>query len=269
MIYLFFIFTAAVLLLLLYMYRLANTNRLLVHHLDFPDFPSSMGTLSIFFISDVHKREIDDELLEQVKGKADLVIMGGDLAEAGVSFERIEKNLAKLQKVGPVYFVWGNNDYELDYHQLDALMLRMGIKILDNTSIVLESASGEKISLMGVDYYDGGRARLDLAIQDSLEGTFRILASHSPGIMEKVKDDQRISLVLSGHTHGGQIRIFGLGQYELGKLSKKGNTKLLVSNGYGTSAIPMRLGAKPETHLIHLKRSDESGPAGKRPKSNE
>ncbi|MGM9927700.1 MAG: metallophosphoesterase [Bacillus sp. (in: firmicutes)] len=238
--------------LLLYMWRLAMSNRVVEHHLQFEEFPESFGTVTIFFISDIHKRQISNKIINEVKGKAELVIIGGDLAEEGVSFSKIEENIKKLKTIGPVYFVWGNNDYELDYHQLDATLLDLGVKILDNTAAIFESEEGEKISLLGVDYLEGNRARLDLAVLDSEENSFKILVSHCPRIMNRMKDEYNISLILSGHTHGGQIRIFGMGPYEKGGIFKKHNNTLLVSNGYGTTLVPLRLGTVSETHLLHL-----------------
>lgn len=245
--------------LLFYMWRLAKENRVIEHHLQFEEFPSSFQEVVIFFISDIHKRNVHSSIIDQVKGKADIVIIGGDLAEEGVPFSTIEENVRKLKEVGPVYFVWGNNDYELDYHQLDATLLGLGVKILDNTAAIFESEAGEYISLLGVDYLTGDRARLDLALLDSKEQSFKILVSHCPRIMKRVQAEHHISLVLSGHTHGGQIRLFGLGRYKKGKLSRENKTVLLVSNGYGTSLLPLRLGAKSETHLLYLSQSTSAG----------
>ncbi|WP_082195468.1 metallophosphoesterase [Bacillus testis] len=238
----------------LYMWRLAYENNVMEHSFSFMDFPAGFGTVSLFFISDIHKRSIHDSIIKSAKGKAECVIIGGDLAEGGVPFSLIEENIRKLKSIGPVYFVWGNNDYELDYHELDALLLSLGVKILDNTSVTFESPTGDKMSLLGVDYCDGGKARLDLALQDSEEGTFKILASHSPSIMRKVDPAHGISFILAGHTHGGQIRLFGFGRYAHGGVTVKGNTTMFTSNGYGTSVLPLRLGAKAQTHIIHLSR---------------
>ncbi|MBM7694724.1 putative MPP superfamily phosphohydrolase [Peribacillus deserti] len=251
-IYLILIVIITGLLLLLYMWKQAFLDQVLETSLYFEDFPASFGKVTIFFISDIHKRSITDVIINKARGKADIVVVGGDLAEGKVPFSRIESNLKKLKEIGPVYFVWGNNDYETDYHLLDATLLKYGVKILDNTSVLFESETGEKMCLLGIDYMDGERDRLDLAIQDADEGAFRILISHTPAILKQIEPDSNISLLLSGHTHGGQIRILGFGRYRKGRIAKKGSTTYLVSNGYGTSLVPLRLGAKPETHLITL-----------------
>jgi uncharacterized protein len=245
-------------LLLSYMWFEAHRNKVDFIELTFPEFPKSFGKLSIFFISDIHRRLISEKIIDEVKGKADMVVIGGDLTEKGVPFERVAENIRRLKEIGPVYFVWGNNDYEVDYHELDALLLQEGVKILDNTAVRFESAEGEKVSLLGVDDISKNRARLDLALLDADDQGFRILVSHNPGIVSKIQEDHRISLILSGHTHGGQIRFFRFGIYEKGGIRKIKETTLIVSNGYGTTALPLRLGAPAETHLITLRSIEQS-----------
>lgn len=256
MLYIFFGILFVFLLVLLYMWKLANENRVLEHHLQFDKFPNSFGTVQIYFISDIHKRKINSDMIQSVQGKADLVIIGGDLAEKNVPFERIKENVEKLKTIGPVYFVWGNNDYELDYHELDATLLSLGVKILDNTAVIFESQSGDKLSLLGVDYVGDKRDRLDLALLDSAEPSFKILVSHCPRIIRKIQKNHHISLVLAGHTHGGQVRFLGFGPYKLGGLHTHSTTTMLTSNGYGTSLLPLRLGARAETHIITISTSN-------------
>lgn len=238
--------------LFLFMLKEAFKNHVVEHNLSFEDFPESFGEVSIFFISDVHRRKIDDTILEKVKGKVDIVIIGGDLTEKKVPLSRVKENVTKLKSLGPVYFVWGNNDYEIDYHELDATLLENGVKILDNTAVTFESEREDKLILLGTDDITVGRDRLDLALSDVVSEGFRILVSHNPKIIELIKPENRISLLLSGHTHGGQIRLFSFGPYKKGGISKVHNTTVLVSNGYGTTALPLRLGAPSETHLIKL-----------------
>lgn len=241
--------------LLLYRMLLeAFLNKVVTHEITFPDFPQSFGRVSLFFISDIHRRTISDKIIAEVSGKADFVVIGGDLTEKGVPMDKVKANIEKLKQIGPIYFVWGNNDYEVDFHELDAVLLESGVKTLDNTAVTFESDTGEKFSLLGVDDLNQGRDRLDLALSDSESNSFKILACHYPSISEKILPENNIKLVLSGHTHGGQIHLFGYSPYKRGELKRLENTTLLVSNGYGTTAIPLRLGAPAECHLITLKR---------------
>jgi uncharacterized protein len=239
--------------LLLYMLREAFLDNVVHHEMSFRDFPESFGAVTIFFISDIHKRRISDEIIRAVSGKTDIVVIGGDLTEKGVPFERVKENLTKLKQLGPVYFVWGNNDYETDYHKLDAIFWELGVKVLDNTSVTFESKAGDKLSLLGVDALNQHRDRLDLALLDAEKQSFKILACHYPEITKKILPEHEIRLVLSGHTHGGQIHIFGYSPHEKGKVKELDQTTLLISNGYGTTGVPLRLGAPAECHLIRIK----------------
>ncbi len=252
------VFSFLFLCLLVYMWWEAHRNRVVYVELRFADFPKSFRAFTIFFISDLHRRKVSNKIIEQVKGKADIVLIGGDLTEKGVPFARVKENIQRLKMIGPVYFVWGNNDYEVDYHELDALLLQEGVRILDNRAVMFESEEGEKIALLGVDDISKRRARLDFALLDVDEEAFRILASHNPAIINKIRPEHHISLVLSGHTHGGQIRVFSFGLYEKGGIKQRNGTTVYVSNGYGTTNIPLRLGVPAETNLITIRRREEN-----------
>lgn len=241
-----------------YMYCTAKMDRIIYQELLFKDFPKSFQNVNIFFISDLHKRVVSDKLIKKVKNKVDFVIIGGDLTEGGVAFAQVEKNLMKLKQLGPLFFVWGNNDYEVNARELDALLLKHRVTILANTAATFESNTGEIIQLLGIDDINIGRDRLDLALSDCTNEGFRILVSHNPEVKEQLVQKNRISLVLSGHTHGGQIRLFGYGPYELGKTELENNCIYVTSNGYGTSFVPLRLGAKPETHVLSLGFSEKT-----------
>ncbi|CAI9388047.1 metallophosphoesterase [Niallia sp. Sow4_A1] len=237
---------------LIYMKNIANENNVKYELFYFPNFPSSIHEITLFFISDIHRRTIDDTIINEVIDVAELVIIGGDLLEKGVNLEQTRENLRKLKQIGPVYFVWGNNDYEIDRDALESLLNEEDIVLLDNKAVSFMSSNGEGWSLIGIEDYSLEYDDLETALQQVENNSFKILISHNPKIIEELDEENQISLVLSGHTHGGQIRIFGFGPYELGGTKLIGKTTLFVSNGYGTTSIPLRLGAKPETHIIRI-----------------
>lgn len=245
-------FFLGIIMFLLFMFIEARKNRLTKHHIEFNTFPKSVGSLSIFFISDIHRRRISTRLLEKIPEKVDLVIIGGDLTESGVPFSRVEENIKLLRKLGPTFFVFGNNDYEVGKNELEALLLKHNITILNNSSTSFTSANGEKIALVGVEDTSKRRDKLHHALEHTSPSEFKILISHNPDIQKKVHPKDGISIILSGHTHGGQIRFLGLGLYEKGKLHYLENTALLVSNGYGTTSLPLRLGAPAEANYLVL-----------------
>lgn len=241
------------LILLLHMRNVAMENNVKYETIYFPNFPRSFNEITMFFISDIHKREVADSIIEEVKDIAEFVIIGGDLLEKGVSLAKVRENIQKLQKIGPVYFVWGNNDYEVDRQNLIQLFHEEKVRVLSNTAISFQSNESEKWSLIGIEDYALEHDDLEAALKQAEGEHFKVLISHNPKIINQIKLEDHISLVLSGHTHGGQIRFFGFGPYEIGKTKLINQTTLLVSNGYGTTSIPLRLGAKPETHVIKLK----------------
>lgn len=245
---------ASVLCLLSYMWWEAHRNRVVSVEVALPDFPESVRTLTIFFISDIHRRSVSEKMIERLKGTADFVVIGGDLMEKGVPFARVKENIRRLKQIGPVYFVWGNNDYEADYRELDALLWQEGVRVLDNGVAMFESETGEKVALIGVDDIGKRRARLDLALSDIDEAAFRIVVCHNPAIVRMIRPEHRISLVLSGHTHGGQIRLGRFGLYEKGGVKQVNGTTVLISNGYGTTNVPFRFGVPAETNLITIRR---------------
>lgn len=246
------VFIALAFILLAHMWVLAHQDTVEEMELRFKEFPRSFQKLTIFFLSDIHRRSISDQIIQSVTGKADIVVIGGDLTEKGVPLERVKRNLELLKRIGPVYFVWGNNDYEAGYHNLDSMLRELGINILDNRSISLESKTGDVIQLFGVEDVTKQRDRLDMALDSAISGSFKLLVSHDPRITNKLSVQDEIPFVMSGHTHGGQIRIGPLGPYEEGGLKDRGHTTLFVSNGYGTTAIPLRLGVPAKTHLITI-----------------
>lgn len=146
------------------------------------------------FISDIHRRAISNSLIEQVKGRVDLCNYWWWFSGKRCPLSKISANIQKLRAIAPVYFVWGNNDYEIEYHELDALLLENNVKVLDNTRVVFESELGEKICLLGVDDVGLERDRLDLALADCKEEGFRILISHNPDIINKMSEKNKFHL---------------------------------------------------------------------------
>ncbi|MBS4176541.1 metallophosphoesterase [Lederbergia citrea] len=220
--------------------------------LEFYIFPNNIREFTIFFISDIHRRKINSSIIDQVKGKADAVIIGGDLTEKGVPYSRVSKNLKMLKDVAPVFFVWGNNDYEVNNNQLSRTLKNCQVIELKNEVYYIEK-NEQKLAFIGVDDLTQELPPLEDILKQEGRNVFRILISHNPDIIHMLPEEHGISLILSGHTHGGQIRVFGFGPYRKGGIRNIKGLTLLVSNGYGTTALPLRLGADAETHLITIK----------------
>lgn len=240
------------------MWKVARENHVIEQELSYHSFPQSFGEFRIFFISDIHRRIVSKKIIAQVKGKVDIVIIGGDLTEKGVPYTRTEENLRRLTELGPTYFIWGNNDYEKNTEKLLDIFKRNSVTVLENEYAIIQTGTGEKIYLVGIGEVKCQEVNLDKILKPIPKDAFRIAVCHNPEIYSEIKKENQISLLLSGHTHGGQIHLFGFGLYPKGKFYKNERGDCLISNGYGTTKLPLRLGAKPETHMIKLSGKNDS-----------
>ncbi|PAV29521.1 hypothetical protein CIL05_11695 [Virgibacillus profundi] len=213
--------------------------------------PSNFNNFRIFFISDIHRRNINETTIKSIKQSIDAVIIGGDLTENGVPLKRTSENIKKLKRWNaPIYFIWGNNDYEEQPEKIHSMLLEENVTILANNHKDIVRGN-ETISLLGLDCCTYSEARIDLARKDAA-GEYFILTTHAPKAFDELDSMLKNSIhtVLAGHTHGGQIRIFGYGPYERGGFQKSRYTNKLVSEGYGYTTLPFRLGTKSECHVI-------------------
>ncbi|MBB5172923.1 metallophosphoesterase [Texcoconibacillus texcoconensis] len=235
----------------LYMYWQAHRNRCL-HSTCFIDgLPKPFDGTTLFFISDIHKRTLSKNWIDTLP-RCDFVFIGGDLTEAGVKKHKVEENVHQLCRLGKsVYFVWGNNDHEWGEGSLSKLLHKYGVHELNNCSVE-HVKQGEKLTIAGVD--DLGYYRTDIHAALNSTDLPLIFLAHNPEVIYYRDLPYKCDLLLCGHTHGGQVRLFGLGVTEKGGWKKiGGKCHMLVSNGYGTTRIPFRLGAPPETHVITLR----------------
>lgn len=236
---------------LLWMIKLAFENNILQKEL----VTNKIDDVTIFFITDIHKRKFPHVLFQKLQQeKIDFVLIGGDLVEKNVPIKRIEKNLQLLTQLGPTYFVMGNNDYEIDSLSLENCLKKYNVTILTNEITSLVSKTNE-INLIGLDELKHSRQKIEQTLtQLKLNGNYTILLCHNPVVLNYIQEQDPIDLILCGHTHGGQIRFFQYGLYKQGGWEKVKNKQVLISNGFGTTFIPMRLGAKAQTHLIKWKK---------------
>lgn len=233
------------------MFVSAKKRNVIHHELDIEQLNDDGNILNVFFISDIHRRTISDKLLAQVGSDIDVVIIGGDLAERGVPLPRIAKNVQRLSRLGPVYYTWGNNDREVGEQEIRNIMMKNGAIVLDNENGVIPNHPLWKIC--GTDDPSSRNVNIAAALKGVHEDDNVIFVTHQPEVLEKVEFLFKPTLMLAGHTHGGQIRIGKLGLFEKGAYVINGHRAKLISNGYGTSSIPFRLGAPPQCHVITLR----------------
>ena len=257
----------------LYWRGLRNAQRIHVrrNELQFPDLPARFDGFTILHISDMHV-EMNEEAMSHLvellgELQYDLCVLTGDYR--GKTFGPFDATLRELARVrrhiaGPVYGVLGNHDTIQMVPGLEA----MGIRMLLNESDVIRRGN-EHIHLAGID--DAHYFRVDnieKAASDIPEGAFSILLSHTPEIYRQAAHAE-FNLLLSGHTHGGQIclpgsvpiildsvlpRRLGSGAWQYHGMSG------YTSVGAGSCIVPVRLNCPPEITL-HCMRRNNTGHA--------
>jgi len=259
--------------LLVYMRMEAYRYQLDQHEITLERLPEAFDGTRLLFISDIHRRVIPDEVVERCReaGGAELVLIGGDLREKGVPLERIRSNLRKLASVAPVYFVYGNHDHDEDIRPFEVMLQEERVHMLVNESVTLAQKDGSRIRLAGVDDPRTNRDKLALTLSEPEDGNrlFTLLLAHDPLIAGRLLPSLPIDLILSGHTHGGQIVLplfgpllktkslhaYGRGWFKLpaSQTAEPVSPLLFVSCGFGTSKFPLRLLAPAQLHILTLK----------------
>ena len=209
--------------------------------------------LNFAFISDVHLGSNPRIHLEKICNEVmlldvDYLLIGGDLFDTS-SFQACDlEPFLKLKC--PIYFVTGNHEYNVDgYKEKLEHLQRYDISILDN-----EVVSFSSINLIGVS--DNQSIEKQIRITNSLAtaGMYNLVLVHKPSIWEKVS--QNVDLMLSGHTHKGQIFPFNifvrLKFKNVYGLFEDGDNRLYVSSGSGTWGPRMRLGTQNEILKISI-----------------
>jgi len=227
--------------------------------------PAFHGT-RVAFLTDLHHGPYTD--LAYVQNivrttnllRPDVVVLGGDysLRDAKYIAPCIDM-LGNLRARMGVVGVLGNHDYRHGEAQTRTALAAAKITELTNDSIVFEER-GERFVVAGVDDFWLGRPSLPQALRNARRDDSVLLVSHNPDFCETLSD-RRVKLVLSGHTHGGQIVFPGAtapfvpsryGAKYLRGVVQAPETTVLVSRGLGTSLLPARVGSRPEINVVTI-----------------
>jgi len=237
-----------------------------------PGLPAELSGFSIVLMSDIHsslymtRREMAEYVSMANGMNGDLIVVTGDFVNNQVdqAFPFAEA-FSELKAQHGVYGVMGNHDfYTEDPDRVARVVDDCGVKLLRNDRVVIEK-NGGRFSLIGVDDVgrnERGTIKLREAIgTQPLDGP-KVLLCHRPYYLPQAAAEN-IDLVLSGHTHGGQV-VFGsfagvtfspaalASPYLWGKYSL-GGTQMYVSRGIGTVGVPVRFNCPPEITRIVLK----------------
>jgi len=241
--------------------------RLTIEHqqIQLPRLPRALDGFRIVQLSDLHhspftSREQIERAVETANSlQPDIVALTGDY----VSKERAyaapcAELLGRLRPKHGVFAVLGNHDHWTDAALITDLFRAEGITVLVNQGMRFER-NGAAFWLAGVDDTMVGLEDLPLALAGSSATEFKLLLAHNPIILRRAAR-AGVDLVLSGHTHGGQVSLrsdrnaAGRQRRRLLKgLARQGETQIYITRGLGTVVLPVRFGCPPEVSLLELR----------------
>lgn len=241
--------------------------------------PESFDQYRIVQLSDIHDSEFgvnNLDLVNKVKAMSpDAIFITGDFIDGNrYDLEHSLEIIKQLYDVAPFYFVTGNHEISTnDEERIKSELAGLGVKVLSNESVTISSQKGEQIAIGGIE--DPLSSNLDEqiyveqvignAFKDVPDDMYKILLSHRPEHFDVYVDCQ-IDLVFSGHAHGGQLRIPGIGglvapgqgwfpKYTSG-VYEMDKTSMVVSRGLGNSIAPIRVFNRPEVIVVTMKSSN-------------
>jgi predicted MPP superfamily phosphohydrolase len=222
------------------------------------DLPPAFAGFKIALLTDLHRSTlvsadlIDHAVSLALAERPDAVVLGGDfITNFDVRFAGSAADvLGRLSAPAGVIGVLGNHD---DEHAVPSALANRRIRVLREERVRL-TRGGDSIDLVGISYWTRGAARIGALID---RAALPILIAHDPRRFAEAQE-LSVPLVLSGHTHGGQIVIPPIGPINRfrfpiteGTLST-GGTTLFVSRGIGTIYLPLRINCPPEVAILTL-----------------
>jgi len=226
--------------------------------------PKQLDGFRIVHLSDTHHSPFTslDHISRTVKVanrlKPDLFVLTGDY----VSHEReyiapVAAELARLDAPFGVHACLGNHDHWTDAELLTHLFRGEGINVLVNQGFRFE-ARGASFWLAGVDDHMVGKTDVPAALRGSFPDEMKLLLAHNPIIFREAAR-WGVDLTLSGHTHGGQIKLRDEDKRILPRrkltsgLHRRGDSQVYITRGIGTVVVPMRYQCPPEISLLELR----------------
>jgi uncharacterized protein len=236
--------------------------------LSFPKLPKAFAGMRMVQFSDVHLGKyysnvrLENLVTEIMELKPDLICFTGDLFDThdGDPNDEIIPILAKLNAPFGKFAVLGNHDHALGKSRITDILHNSGFHVLDNEQSIVEK-QGEQIRIAGVDDMFMGKPNLRAALQMDFTQPFTLLLSHAPDYADQASHFP-VDLQISGHSHGGQVRLPFIGalttpkfgrKYVQGLHKVKGSQLLVYTNrGIGTTNLPIRFLCRPEITVFTL-----------------
>jgi predicted MPP superfamily phosphohydrolase len=248
-------------------------NMLTVKKSNIVNTKDSSVTLKVLQFTDTHLGEYYSisDLEKAVKNindqNADIVVFTGDLIDCASNYNDINKISSVLKKTKAnlgKYAIYGNHDYgggAVRYYK--EIMKSSGFKVLVNDSRSIKLNNNKSITIFGSDDGLMGDINSSKTMKNVQKNNFNLLLLHEPDYVSKFID-YPIDLVISGHSHGGQVSIpfygalkknFGAKKYSKGfyDLINNRDAQLYVSSGLGNTKMPFRFGNVPEIVVFNIK----------------
>jgi len=229
--------------------------------------PASFDGFTIVQISDLHNAcfgEDQKNLLAAIsRQEPDIIVITGDLINS--DDQDMENAMAFVDgatAIAPVYFISGNHDlFTEDTCALRDQLIDAGVIVLENEITTIQNEGGDSFNLIGLSDANLADDTLSNLCAEIENTDLTILLAHKPQFFEEYSDND-VDLVLSGHAHGGQIRLPFIGgvfapeqgffpKYTAGKYQIQ-DTTMIVSRGLGNSVLPFRLFNRPDIVVITL-----------------
>ena len=231
--------------------------------------PERFEGFRIVQVSDVHHGRLVslDEVRRVVSlanaARADMVALTGDYTTSYREYiEPCAEALGELNAPEGVWAVLGNHDHNTDAALTRQALKRRGVEVLTNANTTLRRGA-DVLQLAGVDDWGWGVADYEKALRGVDVSRPSVLLAHEPRALDE-PETRGVSLILSGHTHGGQVRLPFVGapaayvfkhlNYLRGMYENNG-TRLYVSRGTGMIGVPVRVGARPEVAVLRLQKA--------------
>jgi predicted MPP superfamily phosphohydrolase len=226
--------------------------------------PKELDGFRLVHLSDIHHSPFTSlEHISRVvevsnRLKPDMFVLTGDyVSHESEYIAPVAEVLAQLKAEYGIYACLGNHDHWTDAGLVTHLFRGEGINLLINEGFRFE-ARGTRFWLAGVDDLMVGKTDVRASLRGSNEDEFKLLLAHNPQILRRAAR-YNVDLMLSGHTHGGQVKLRDEEKRILPRrrlssgLHRRQNTQVYITRGIGTVVVPIRYQCPPEISLIELR----------------
>jgi uncharacterized protein len=246
-------------------YALAEASSLSIEKIDIklPRLPKKLEGFRLVHLSDIHHSPFTnlEHISRAVKVanqlKPDMFVLTGDyVSHESEYIEPVAEVLGTLNSEFGTFACLGNHDHWTDAELVTNSFRRANINVLINEGFRF-TARDSSLWLCGVDDYMVGKTDLKSALHGSFADEMKLLLAHNPVIFRQAARFD-VDLVLSGHTHGGQVKLRDedkriLPQRKLQNgLHRRRDSQIYITRGIGTVVLPIRYQCPPEISLIEL-----------------